>query len=43
MGDIKRFLNIFSNRHQPIFPTFGEMIDADKIMNPHFGSDPAGI
>jgi len=23
--------------------TFGEITDADKLMNPHFGSDPADI
>jgi len=34
----------FLYSHRPIFPTLGDMTDADRVMNPrHIGSDPADI
>jgi len=36
------FYQNFLHSHRPIFTTFGEMTDADKVMKPQrFGSDPA--
>ena len=44
IGDITRFISIFSCSYWRIFMKLGEVTDADKRMHPqYFGSDLAGI
>ena len=43
IGDFMRFLTIFYYNHPQIFTKLGEVTDANKASDPHFGSDTADI
>jgi len=47
IADVRKLVSITHaithHSQQPIFTALGEMPDADDVMNPHFGSDPAVI